>query len=279
MINKNGRGARLMSKQTIAELFDLSGKGAVVTGGAMGIGRAISERLCEAGAGVIITDINEDAAKQAAEEIQGAGGNARAVRADARSAEDGKKVAQAALEAFGSLDILVNNAGIYPFSPVLETTEELWDKVLNTNLKGTFLYSQAAARVMAKDKKGGRIINLCSVDALKPTGMVAHYNASKGGALMLTKALALELAPMNILVNAVAPGGIATPGTAGLSETMLADFGLDPEEVTQEFLNKVPLGRWGEPDDIAKVVLFLASSASDYMCGEMVVVDGGILLK
>ena len=132
---------------------------------------------------------------------------------------------------------------------------------------------------MARDQKGGRIINLCSVDALKPTGMVAHYNASKGGALMLTKALALELAPMNILVNAVAPGGIATPGVAGLSETMLEKFGLDPEEVAQEFLNKVPLGRWGEPDDIAKVVLFLASSASDYMCGEMVVVDGGILLK
>jgi 2-deoxy-D-gluconate 3-dehydrogenase len=96
---------------------------------------------------------------------------------------------------------------------------------------------------------------------------------------MLTKALALELAPMNILVNAVAPGGIATPGTASLSETMLGDAGLDPEEVTREFINSVPLARWGEPDDIAKVVLFLASSASDYMCGEMVVVDGGRLLK
>ncbi len=268
-----------MSKQTITELFDLTGKGAVVTGGAMGIGKAIAERLCEAGAGVMIADLNEEAARQAAEEIQAEGGNTQAIQADASSAADGKKVAQAALETFGSLDILVNNAGIYPFSPVLETTEEMWDKVLNTNLKGVFLYSQAAARVMAKAQKGGKIINMCSVDALKPTGMIAHYNASKGGALMLTKALALELAPMNILVNAVAPGGIATPGTASLSETMLEDSGLNPEEVTQEFLNSVPLGRWGEPDDIAKVVLFLASSASDYMCGEMMVVDGGMLLK
>jgi 2-deoxy-D-gluconate 3-dehydrogenase len=268
-----------MSKQTIAELFDLTGKGAVVTGGAMGIGKAIVERLCEAGAGVMIADLNEDAANQTAEEIQAAGGNARAIQADAGNAADGIKVAQAAVETFGSLDILVNNAGIYPFSPVLDTTEELWDKVLNTNLKGVFLYSQAAARVMAKAKKGGKIINMCSVDALKPTGMIAHYNASKGGALMLTKALALELAPMNILVNAIAPGGIATPGTANLAETMLGDAGLDPEEITREFINSVPLARWGEPDDIAKVALFLASSASDYMCGEMVVVDGGILLK
>ena len=114
-----------MSKQTIAELFDLTGKGAVVTGGAMGIGRAIVERLCEAAAGVIIADLNEDEANQTADEVQAAGGNARAIQADAGSAADGQKVAQAAVENFGSLDILVNNAGIYPFSPVLETTEEL----------------------------------------------------------------------------------------------------------------------------------------------------------
>ena len=267
-----------MSKQTIAELFDLTGKGAVVTGGAMGIGKAIVERLSEAGAGVLIADINEDAAGQTAEEIQAAGGNARAIHADAGSAADGKKVAKAAVDTFGSLDILVNNAGIYPFSPVLDTTEELWDKVLDTNLKGVFLYSQAAARVMTETGTGGKIINLCSVDAFKPTGMIAHYNASKGGALMLTKALALELAPMNIIVNAVAPGGIATPGTASVAESIYSDTGLDPEEVTREFLSKVPLGRWGEPDDIAKVILFLASSASSYMCGEIVLVDGGMLL-
>ena len=267
-----------MSKQTIAELFDLTGKGAVVTGGAMGIGKAIAERLCEAGAGVLVADINEEAAGQTADEIQAAGGNARAIHADAGSAADGQKVAQSAVDTFGSLDILVNNAGIYPFSPVLDTTEELWDKVLDTNLKGVFLYSQAAARVMAETATGGKIINLCSVDALKPTGLIAHYNASKGGALMLTKALALELAPMNIIVNAVAPGGIATPGTASIAETMNADAGLDPEKVTGEFLSKVPLGRWGEPDDIAKVVLFLASSASSYMCGEIILVDGGMLL-
>ncbi len=267
-----------MSKQTIQELFDLTGKGAVVTGGAMGIGKAIVERLCEAGAGVMITDINSDAAKQALEEIKAKGGKVEAVQADAGSAEDAEQVVQAALDAFGSLDVLVNNAGIYPFSPVLDTTEELWDKVIDLNLKGTFVYSQAAAQVMAQSRKGGKIINLASVDAFRPTGMCAHYNASKGGVVMLTKALALELAPMNIMVNAVAPGGIATPGVADIQKNLLGTTGTDSDQMVSDFLERVPAGRMGEPDDIAKVVLFLAGGASDYMCGEVVVVDGGLLL-
>ncbi len=267
-----------MSKQKIEQLFDLSGKSVIVTGGAIGIGKGIVSWLADAGASVMLTDIDMDAANQAVAEIRAEGGKVEAIQADAASPADAKKVVKATLDAFGSLDILVNNAGIYPASPFLSTTEELWDKVMNINLKGPFFYSQAAAQAMVDAKRGGKIINVCSIDALRPTGMIAHYNASKGGVLMLTKAMALELAPMNILVNAVAPGGIMTPGTDGIRKTITDTTGITGEQIIDDFLKRVPVGRTGGADDIAKVVLFLASGASDYMCGEMVVVDGGHLL-
>ena len=181
-----------MAKKTIAQLFDLSGKGAIVTGGGMGIGRAIVMRLAEAGAAVMIVDIDMDAAGKVVQRVKEKGGKAEAIKADIRSLADAKKVAEATVKAFGSLDILVNNAGIYPISNALETTEELWDRTLDINLKGTFFFSQAAAREMVKAKRGGRIINMASIDAVHPMGEVSHYNASKGGVLSLTKALALE---------------------------------------------------------------------------------------
>lgn len=264
--------------QTISQLFDLTGKAAIVTGGAKGIGQAIAFRLSEAGAGVMIADIDVEAAGKTVAKIKEKGGNAAFVSADARSATDAENVVSATLEKFGTLDLLINNAGIFPLSPVFETSEELWNQVLDINLKGVFLYSQVAAKEMAQAEDGGKIINLASVDAIKPTGMLAHYNASKGGVLMLTKALALELAPLNIRVNAVAPGGINTPGVQGFWSNIPETVGIDTEEAVAEFLKRVPLGRTGEPDDIAKVVLFLASGASDYMTGEIMVVDGGHLL-
>jgi 2-dehydro-3-deoxy-D-gluconate 5-dehydrogenase len=268
-----------MSGQTISELFDLKGKGAIVTGGALGIGKSIVLRLAEAGASVMISDINLEEANKTAEEVKASGGHAIGIKADAASAGDAGKVAQAAVDAFGSLNILVNNAGIYPFSPVLATTEDLWDKVIDINLKGVFLYSQAAAQIMSKSQKGGKIINIASMDAIKPTGMCAHYDASKGGVAMLTKAMALELAPMKILVNAIAPGAISTPGAGAVNKQMLELTGISSEQMLENMIKLVPVGRMGEPDDIAKVVLFLASGASDYMCGEMILVDGGSLLS
>jgi 2-deoxy-D-gluconate 3-dehydrogenase len=264
--------------QTISQLFDLTGKAAIVTGGAKGIGQAIAFRLSEAGAGVMIADIDLEAAAETVERIKEKGGDATFVSADARSATDAENVVSATLDKFGTLDLLINNAGIFPISPVFETTETLWNQVIDINLKGVFLYSQVAAKVMAQAEDGGKIINLASVDAIKPTGMLAHYNASKGGVLMLTKALALELAPMNIRVNAVAPGGINTPGVQGFWSNIPETVEINAEEAAAEFLKRVPLGRTGEPDDIAKVVLFLASGASDYMTGEIMVVDGGHLL-
>jgi 2-deoxy-D-gluconate 3-dehydrogenase len=267
-----------MATQSIAELFNLRGKGAVVTGGAMGIGQAIALRLAEAGASVMIADINLEAANKTAEEITSGGGKAQAIQADASSGSDAKKVIQATVDAFGSLDILINNAGIYPLLPMMRVEEELWDRVIDINLKGTFLYAQAAAARMIEAGNGGKIVNLASIDGLHPNGNAAHYNASKGGVIMLTKALALELAPHNILVNTVAPGTIKTPGTETWGAKAIDD-GLTVEQLSKSFQGRVPLGRVGYPDDIAKVVLFAASAAADYMTGSLLLVDGGYLLS
>jgi len=274
-----GKGGRNIELQTIAQLFDLSGKGAVVTGGAIGIGRAVALRLAEAGASVMIADIDREAGAKTAEEIEAAGGKAQAMVADASSAADARKMMQAAVEAFGRLDILVNNAGIYPFAPLLEASKELWDQVLGLNLEGTFLCSQAAAQEMIKAGRGGKIVNMASTDAFKSHGATAHYSASKGGVVMLTKALALELSPHGILVNCVAPGGVLTPGTAKTREIISQPMGVTPDQIIEGFTQRVPLQRMAEPDDIAKVVLFLVSGASDYMTGDAVLVDGGYLLS
>jgi 2-deoxy-D-gluconate 3-dehydrogenase len=244
----------------------------------MGIGQGIAFRLAEAGAGVMVADIDLKAATQTAQQIEARGGKAKAIRADVRSAADAEKVAQAAVDAFGSLDILVNNAGIFPSSRFLDISEESWDKVLDVNLKGAFLYSQAAARAMIKAGHGGKIINIASMEALKPLGGHTHYSASKSGVAMLTKSMALELAANKILVNTVAPGGIQTPGGQAARGERSQTLGMTEEELGRTFLQRVPVGRLGKPDDIAKVVLFLASGAADFVTGELILVDGGHLL-
>lgn len=268
-----------MATQSIAEIFDLKEKAAIVTGGGMGIGEAIALRLGEAGASIMIADISLEAANKVADQIKSRGGKAAAIYADTSNANDARKVAQATVDTFGRLDILVNNAGIYPFSPALQTTEALWDKVLGINLKGVFFFAQAAAQQMIQAGHGGKIVNIASIDGLHPTGNLAHYDASKGGVVMLTKALAFEFGQHHIHVNAIAPGGIQTPGGQAQSAAVLMATSMPSEELTKAFTAKIPLGRMGEPDDIAKVVLFLASSASDYMTGSLIVVDGGYLLS
>jgi 2-deoxy-D-gluconate 3-dehydrogenase len=268
-----------MISQSIVQLFDLTGKAAIVTGGAMGLGQAIAFRLAEAGASVMITDIDMGAASQTVEEIKGSGGKALAIYADAASITDAKKAVKTIVKEFGRLDILVNNAGIFSFTPALQMTEETWDRTLNINLKGTFFYSQVAAQQMIKAGHGGKIVNMASMDGLHPTRLeLSHYNASKGGVITLTKALARELAPYGILVNAIVPGPIMTPGSMALAAA-LSDRGESLEELTKEFMARLPLPRLGEPDDIAKVVLFVVSTAADYMTGSLVLVDGGYLLS
>ena len=266
-----------MTNQTIAQLFDLTGKGAIVTGGGMGIGKAIAFRLAEAGASVMIADINIEAANKTVEKITASGGTAETIQADASKKDDAEKVTEAVVKAFGSLDILVNNAGMFPVSSVLEISEDMWNKVLNINLKSVLLNSQAAAKEMIKAGHGGKIINMASMEGLHPREDFAHYTTSKAGVIMLTKSMAVELASHNILINAVAPGGVWTPGAEGLAKETEA-MGISLKESSESFLARLPLKRFATPDDVAKVVLFLASSAADYMTGSVLLVDGGYLL-
>lgn len=261
------------------QLLTLSGKAALVTGGAMGIGEAIAARLAAAGASVMIADIDADAAGTTARKIAAEiGGRVEATRADLARVNDVRAMVDATVAVFGRLDILVNNAGVFPFTDALGMTEAQWDHVLDVNLKGAFFAAQCAARCMITAGDGGRIINIASIDALHPTGHLAHYDSSKGGMLMMTRALALELGPQGIAVNAIAPGGINTPGAAAAAPAAEQTPGVE-EMSTAAFLARIPLRRMGEPDDIARVALFLAGDASAYMTGAVLVVDGGYLLS
>lgn len=256
--------------------FDLTGKNAVVTGGAMGIGFGIAKRLVEAGANVLVVDLDGNAAEEAAKKLAGGPGKAVAMQADVTDEGIGERIVAKCVERFGSINILVNNAGIYPTSPVLQMTPDLLDRVYKINLKGLIFISKAAATRMVEQGKGGKIINIASIDAFHPSNVgLAAYDASKGGVVMFTKSLALELGPHAITVNSIAPGGIQTEGT---SRSLVGMTEAQTKELLKAFTAKIPLRRMGVPDDIGKVAVFLASSASDYMTGETVIVDGGVLL-
>lgn len=271
-----------MAAKTIHQLLDLSEKVALVTGGAVGIGRGIVERLAEAGAEVMLVDINPRSALATADDLKKRGLKVSSMHADISDIKEVTRVVQATVDALGGLDILVNNAGIFPFSPALETGEALWDKVLDINLKGSFFMAQAAARHMKASGTGGRIINIASIDAFHPSGSLAHYDASKGGMVMLTKSLAFELGRFGILVNGIAPGSIQTPGATEAITTMTKASGMTEEQMknfNSSFNARIPLGRAGTPDDIASVALFLASPMANYITGETIIVDGGYLLS
>lgn len=266
-----------MGNPSVAQLLALTGKVALVTGGGGGIGAGIARRLAEAGAAVMVSDLDGNTAEQQVAGIREAGGEARSLKADASSVGEARRVVQATVETFGRLDILVNNAGIYPVSPALETSEETWDRVLDLNLKGTFFHAQAAAQQMIRQGQGGRIINISSANAYKPPGSMAHYDASKSGVVMMTRSLALELARHNINVNAVAPGGVLTEGAQQAMESMGREAGCPPEQVIQGYIQRIPLHRLGTPDDIARMVLCLAAAPGDYITGHTVSVDGGLV--
>ena len=268
-----------MEKIPVAKLLNLSAKTAIVTG-AVGIGFGVAYRLAEAGANVVVASRSLEEAIDTVAKLTERGWKAKAIKTDVSLEEDVKKMVEDTVNAYGSVDILVNNAGIYPSIPVHQMTLEDFEKVLKVNLEGVFICTKYVSEQMIAQGKGGKIINITSIDALHPSSIgLAHYDASKHGVWGFTKNVALELAPHKIWVNAIAPGGILTPGLQKLQRNMPVPKGVDMSKMLETFLSKIPMHRLGEADEIGKVALFLASDMSSYMTGTQVVVDGGVLLS
>jgi len=259
--------------------FSVQGKNVVVTGGAMGIGFGIARRFVEGGANVLVVDVDERAAMAAAEKLAAGPGKVAALALDVGADDAGKRAVQRCVERFGGLDVLVNDAGIFPQVPMLKMTQEMFDRIYRINLRGLAFMSQQAGLQFEKQGKGGNIINIGSVDSLHPSMVgLAGYDASKGGVLMFTRNFALEMAQYGVRVNAILPGGVTTEGAS----KPLEGSGMTAEQqkaMMDGFIKaKIPMRRMGDPDDIATVAVFLASSAAAYMTGAHVVVDGGMLL-
>lgn len=256
------------SNKSTPKFCDLKGKVAIVTGAAKGMGKAHSLKLSGAGAKVILCDIDLAGCQQVLEEIKKNRGEAIVVKCDASKKTDVDNAVAETIKAFGKIDILVNNAGIFPFEPFLQMPEANFEKVIDINLKGYFLMAQACAKEMVKQKSGS-IVNISSI-AMGQVGVgfagLTHYCASKGGIVAMAEAMALELAPFGIRVNCISPGAIETPGA---STTQMTD------EQRAAMLAPIPLKRQGQPEEVANAVLFLASDASSYMTGSVMVVDGG----
>jgi 3-oxoacyl-[acyl-carrier protein] reductase len=244
---------------------DLGGQVALVTGASQGLGRAIAEALAAAGATVALVARSADKLAQVADGIRAAGGKAEAFPSDVSKAEDAQRVVDAVVETCGRLDILVNNAGVTRDTLLPRMSDEEWDTVLDTNLRGPFLFMRAASRPMMQQRYG-RIINVASVSGLIGNPGQANYSASKAGLVGLTKTVAKELAGRKITVNAVAPGFIASEMTAALGPALL-----------DEVKKRVPAMRLGEAWEIAEAVLFLAAPSSGYVTAQTLVVDGGLI--
>lgn len=246
--------------------MQLSGKTAIVTGAGRGIGKAIALKLLSMGANVIANGSSEEVLNTVNEFKEMGYSNALAVRGDIKLPEDVDKLMEAAKEAFGSVDILVNNAGITRDGFMIRMSEKDWDDVLNTNLKGAFLCTKAAAKLMIK-QKSGKIINIASIVGVTGNASQANYSAAKAGLIGLTKSTAKELAGRGINCNAVAPGAIESKMTDVL-----------PEKVKESYLQSIPLGRFGTPAEVAEVVGFLASDAANYITGQVINIDGGMVM-
>jgi 3-oxoacyl-[acyl-carrier protein] reductase len=240
---------------------------AIVTGGAQGIGQGIALALAAAGAKVAVVDIS-DKVNEVAKTISDLGSEGLGLKCNVAVREEVEEVAGRVFDKYGKVDVLVNNAGIYPFKPFVEMTEEEWDKVMDVNVKGVFNFTKAVLPNMI-ERKSGKIVNLSSVagEELGYANLV-HYSASKSAILGLTRSLASEVAKYGITVNSICPGAIETPGAIG--------------EMNREFYertkNSIPLGRWGKPEDIANVVVFLVSEYGSYITGQCLIVDGGLTI-
>lgn len=247
-------------------MINLKNKTAIVTGAKQGIGKGIALMLAKSGANVVVADLDAKECEAVCKEIEALGVKSMPIKCDVSKKTDIDNMISSTVKEFGGLDILVNNAGIYPFVPFDKMSEADWDKVIDINLKGTFLCSQAAAAVMGE---GSRIIDVSSIASIVGFAGLAHYCASKGGVNAMIRAMAIELAQKKITVNAVLPGAIQTPGASnGMTDDAL-----------KQTIAAIPLARMGQPEDIAGAVLYLASDLADYVTGQTIVVDGGWTLR
>ncbi|HTW24267.1 MAG TPA: SDR family oxidoreductase [Candidatus Baltobacteraceae bacterium] len=247
----------------------LQNKVAIVTGSATGIGKAIATAMAGEGASVVIDYVGAPApANAVVQSIQATGGKAVAAAADVSNPDQVNQLVQKAVDSFGRLDILVNNAGIEYKHPFTEFPLELWQKVIAVDLTGPFLCAQAAAKAMIRQGGGGRIVNISSVHEDLPMPTNAPYCAAKGGLRMLMRTIAVELAPHNITVNNIAPGAIYTPIDQDVESN---------REIERKLMAEIPLGRWGKPEEVAALAVFLASDAASYCTGGTFFVDGGMI--
>jgi NAD(P)-dependent dehydrogenase (short-subunit alcohol dehydrogenase family) len=247
--------------------FNFNGKVVLVTGGASGLGRSISQAFADAGATLAINYRSSvGPANQLVEEITGRGGQALAIQADVTDQSQVAQMIAQIVETYGQLDVLVNNAGIYPLTPFLEMPAEEWDQVLEANLRSTFLVTQAFARKMAEQGQGGAVVNIASIEGINPAPGHSHYDAAKGGVIMLTKSMAAELGQHGIRVNAVSPGLIWREG-----------LDQDWPDGVARYKEASSLKRLGLPEDIAGACLFLASSSASWITGINLIVDGGVM--
>ncbi len=244
----------------------LKGKVAIITGGARGIGKEIAKALAREGADCVLCDVNEEELTKAAAEIQGIGVQCLSVVLDVSNLSQCEDMVNKVVDKFQKIDILINNAGITRDGLLIRMREEEWDAVISVNLKGTFSCTKAAVKVMLKQRYG-RIVNVASIIGIMGNAGQANYAASKAGIIALTKSIAKEVASRNINVNAIAPGFIETKMTQVLTD-----------EVRTAILKQIPLGRFGQPEDVAKLVVFLVTEDSGYMTGQVIQIDGGMLM-
>jgi len=248
----------------------LKDKVAVVTGAGAGIGRAIALLFSEEGATVVVVEVLEDRGLETVSLIKEKGNRGLFIKTDVLDLNDIQRAVSQTVKEFGRIDILVNNAGVLQYLPFVQVTEKDWDRIIDINLKGSFFFAQAVAKEMIRAQRGGKIINMSSIASEVAIEFQSHYMASKGGVRMLTKGMALELAPYGINVNAVAPGTI---------ETEMTRQDLEDPTIREEAIEAIPLGRIGIPLDVARAALFLATEESDYITGEMIFVEGGYVIR